>query len=757
MNIPTVKSLVLAVFFCSLFCAPVAYAGNGSPTLIGWNNLGMHCMDDDYSVYAILPPYNTLDAQLIDSTGKLVKTSTGYTLTYQAIADPDGSINVSSTGKSNFWTYAPQLFGSTLPANAGIGGTSMPGPLNTPQPLTWSGTTNWFEGLGIPLIPIDDRNFSNSYPLMHLVARSTSNGAVLATTDVVLPVSSEMNCRACHSSGSGPAAQPKAGWVNNPDPKKDYRLSVLLKHDEKFIGQAVYTAALAANGYNANGLYPTVVQNGRAILCAQCHSSNALGTAGYPGVPPLTQSVHSLHATVINPTNGLQMDAIANRSACYQCHPGAVTRCLRGVMGSSVASDGSLAIQCQSCHGTMSQVGATGRAGWLDEPNCQACHTGNAVTNNGQIRYISAIDPATGVLRVPVANTSLTTFATTPNTPATAKSLYRFSSGHSGLQCSACHGSTHAEFPSAYRNDNLQSANLQGHIGMLVECTSCHSSTPSTSNGGPHGMHSIGQSWVDSHGDYADGGAAQCQICHGTDYRGTVLSQAQGNRSVTAFSKIKTFWRGQQISCYECHNGSGGEGTTSKVFPVVPSNTALSTPSGTPVSLTLTATNGATLFRIVQQPAHGTVALSGSLSTYYPDPGFVGRDYFTFAVRDTTNYVDSNLGSVSITVGSATARDIDGMDLLIKYALGLTPGTYVESNGIIVDIEPNAGQEYLTLNAHRSLAPTNVTLTLEVSSDLINWNPGTVVTNSSILFTGRDTLPVTSNPKRFVRLKVTRP
>jgi len=31
--------------------------------LIGWNNLGMHCMDDDYSVFTILPPYNVVDAQ----------------------------------------------------------------------------------------------------------------------------------------------------------------------------------------------------------------------------------------------------------------------------------------------------------------------------------------------------------------------------------------------------------------------------------------------------------------------------------------------------------------------------------------------------------------------------------------------------------------------------------------------------------------------------------------------------------------------
>ena len=60
-------------------------------TLIGWNNLGMHCMDDDYSIFSILPPYNTVNAQLIDNNGKLVLSlPAGMTVTYEAVADPDG-------------------------------------------------------------------------------------------------------------------------------------------------------------------------------------------------------------------------------------------------------------------------------------------------------------------------------------------------------------------------------------------------------------------------------------------------------------------------------------------------------------------------------------------------------------------------------------------------------------------------------------------------------------------------------------------
>ena len=41
----------------------------------------MHCMDDDYSVFSILPPFNTVDAQLINAQGKLVTSAAGVTVT----------------------------------------------------------------------------------------------------------------------------------------------------------------------------------------------------------------------------------------------------------------------------------------------------------------------------------------------------------------------------------------------------------------------------------------------------------------------------------------------------------------------------------------------------------------------------------------------------------------------------------------------------------------------------------------------------
>ncbi|MCB1128436.1 MAG: cadherin-like domain-containing protein, partial [Verrucomicrobiae bacterium] len=336
------------------------------------------------------------------------------------------------------------------------------------------------------------------------------------------------------------------------------------------------------------------------------------------------------------------------RASCYRCHPGQETRCLRGAMGSAVVADGTMAMQCQSCHGSMLDVGAAGRTGWLEQPNCQACHTGTAIQNNGQIRYQTAHE-TDGTLRQAVNQT----FATQPNTPANCFSLYRFSAGHGGLQCEACHGSTHAEYPSTHANDNVQSEQLQGHAGMISDCTACHATSPSTTTGGPHGMHPVGQDWVRRHDDAAEDNAAQCRTCHGLDYRGTVLSRSLGDRTLSAFG-TRTFWRGFQIGCYTCHAGPSNEHATSNRAPVVANRTA-SGVAGQPVGVTLSATdadgNPLTL-RIVQQPAHGTVALAGTQATYHPDATYVGSDSFTYAAWDGST--DSNLGRVDLTVGNGT-------------------------------------------------------------------------------------------------------
>jgi len=628
----------------------VAQEGGGSGwTLVGWNDLGMHCMDADYSIFSILPPYNTIHAQLIDPSGELVTDPSGITVTYEAVADPDGSINMSSINKTNFWDWVTQLFGASPAPDQGLAGSDMPGPINTPQPMHFDSTFVWFTGEGIPITPFDDAGAKNFYPMMRLVARDAS-GEILATTRVVLPVSDEMTCRSCHGSGSGPAAMPVGGWINDPEPERDYRFNVLLLHDDRQSGNANYNAALAAAGYNSSGLYATVTADNTPVLCDACHASNALPGTGMAGIPPLTRAVHSRHANVIDPSNGMTLNESANRAACYTCHPGSETRCLRGAMGSAVAADGDLAIQCQSCHGSMNRVGAAGREGWFEQPNCQGCHSGTATDNNGQIRYLSVFDES-GAPRVAVNDT----FATNPDTPAAGVSLYRFSTGHGDLQRAACHGSTHAIYPSSHLNDNLQNIDQQGHAGTLVDCDGCHNSQPRTVTGGPHGMHPVGEGWVDRHEDAAEDNPGQCRVCHGTDYRGTVLSRALGDRVVDTEFGTKNFWQGFQIGCYTCHNGPNDEHRNRNRAPVV-HDVMASTNRDVPVGMTLSASDAdgdRLTLRVVSQPANGTVGLVGTVATFYPFAGFSGSDTFTYAAWDGST--DSNLGIGAVTVGDGGA------------------------------------------------------------------------------------------------------
>jgi len=623
------------------------HAINGGWTLLAWNNLGMHCMDSDYSVFSILPPYNVINAQVIDSNGNLVTNSAGITVTYEAVVDAEGSINSTSLSKTNFWDHVVQLFQISLPPDHGLAGFNMPGSRNHPQPMAFDGAMNWFVADGVPITPYDDAGAKNFYPLYHIVARDNASN-ILATTNIVLPVSDEMDCRTCHASDSSGNARPAAGWAYDPNGERDYRLNILLKHDEHLSQADGYDTALHRAGYDVNGLYPTVTQHGISILCARCHSSNALPGSGISGIPPLTTAVHGMHADATDPINGQTLESSTNRSACYRCHPGSQTRCLRGAMGAAVAADGSLAMQCQNCHGSMSAVGLAGREGWLDEPTCQNCHTGTATQNSGQIRFISALD-GNGNWRVPANNT----FATSAGAPAPGLSLYRFSTGHGGLQCSACHNSTHAEYPSLHSNDNVQSMQIQGHVGTISDCLSCHNSQPNTIAGGPHGMHPIGPQWASNHEDAVEhGGASRCQTCHGLDYRGTVLSRALGNRTFSTEFGVKQFWRGFQLGCYACHNGPDGDDQSTNRAPSV-GNAFVSTASGTSVDIGLNGTDpdGNTLtFRIVSQPAHGRVALSGQSATFIPDSSFAGLDAFTYAAWDGS--VQSNLGTVSVSVAN---------------------------------------------------------------------------------------------------------
>jgi hypothetical protein len=363
----------------------------GQYIVIAWNDLGMHCANLDFSNMCILPPYNNQKAQVIkvgspSSLPLVMSASSGIFVTYEIPG------NTESATKTNFWNYAQQLFGVALPPNVGLTGFGMSGTM-------LSDANNYYGVEGIPITAFPDATptVPDPYQLTLITAYSGTN-ELLATTQSVIPVAHEINCvsSGCHSS----------------------ELAMLNKHDN-------------VPGFNVNN---------RPIFCATCHSDNALGMPGQPGVPSFSQAIHEKHGGFIN--TGTNTD-------CYKCHPGPNTQCWRDAMHGSPGG----ITKCQDCHGSVSNVGHSidqGREPWLEEPSCGSatCHGPNYAEEPGK--------------------------------------LFRNSKGHGGLFCSACHGSPHAIFPSENPRDNVQNIALQGYAGTLSDCAVCHGYYPT--GAGPHGI-----------------------------------------------------------------------------------------------------------------------------------------------------------------------------------------------------------------------------------------------------------------------------
>ncbi len=533
--------------------------------LLAWAELGMHCMDGkDYSVFSVLPPYNTIYAKLLTKGSQPAPVTSGVTITYQAFMDASGSINTTSYGtstvpqKTNFWSYVRTLFlGQPAPD---VGLHNYPVQSLTPQQMTYDSTKGLWKAEGIPSAPYDDKLASQPYPMAQIVAKNSS-GQTIATATVVLAVSDEMSCKNCHAPNTNSAAMPSGGWITQYSAAQNVKLNILKKHDDDHPISASVLAAVQAKGYPTYqaSLYQTALNGGafnNPVLCASCHESNALNAAGMNTgltdssgnlmVPQLTTSMHSQHASVTLPGSSTTLDnATDPANSCYQCHPGVTTKCQRGTMSG---------VACYSCHGNLSRVGMSTRTGWLSEPSCQMCHQNGTTYSTA---FTSTDIGPTGTQRT----STDTTFATNDNVPSMGFNLYRFSQGHGSTECSGCHGSQHAEYPTNQVNDNLYSSNLQGYAGRLTECSVCHSTSLSvTNNGGPHGMHTVGQTWVSSHPQYAgNGGYTACAYCHGSSYTGTTLSQLLTSKTFNAGDYgTKTFPAGHQISCYDCHNGPNG-------------------------------------------------------------------------------------------------------------------------------------------------------------------------------------------------------
>jgi len=303
---------MLAAAACGTVPAAYAPAQTGTYTIIAYNDLGMHCMQRDFSHFMILPPYNNVQAVVIQrgiEPNIIGQTSGIFTLEYTIPS------NTHSADKTNWWTYQNALLGLNSPPDVGVTGNGMSGNLEP------TGTGRW-EVTGVPVTPVSDAGIDDPYPLATLVLRN--QGTAVARTQTVVPASWEISCNQCHD-----------------EPGVPVEVDILRDHDR-------------LHGTNLEGAQP--------VFCASCHADPALGAPGVAGVSTFSSAMHTAHSTRM----GMLPPDFGN--SCYACHPGRRAQCQRDVHSAN-------GVACMDCHGDMAAVGNPARTPWVTEPRCGDCHT----------------------------------------------------------------------------------------------------------------------------------------------------------------------------------------------------------------------------------------------------------------------------------------------------------------------------------------------------------------------------------------------
>ena len=417
--------------------------GHGIPAtqdeyiVLAWNDLGMHCLNPTYDEAVLLPPYNTVWAQVIRRGNPPAIVTEGLTAEYRIVG------NTSSYGKTDsfggvfagFWDHAEALFGVALDHDTG---------LNLDEPTLHNGLSgtmvargDHFQVNGIPVTPVDDQGAWDPYQVAEITIRSA--GTIVAQTRATVPTSDEIHCSICHSQGEGGTTLIGGGGASVFN-------NILLVHD-------------ALHGEE----YPSPLADSKPVLCARCHGSPALGMTG-PGSSEhyLSQAIHDSHTD--------------RNTACYDCHPGPTTKCSRSL--AHTAEDG----HCTACHGPMDQVAGTIESGarvpWIGEPKCATCHTGVAGVDTGQTLYRNATGH--GSIYCAACHNSPHAMHPSRETADRYQPLQYQQAAMTIGSCAACHDDSRGEGASEF-NEAHGGAN-----GRVTACRVCHTQVPANTAQWPH-------------------------------------------------------------------------------------------------------------------------------------------------------------------------------------------------------------------------------------------------------------------------------
>jgi len=238
---------------------------------------------------------------------------------------------------------------------------------------------------------------------------------------------------------------------------------------------------------------------------------------------------------------------------------------------------------------------------------------------------------------------------------------------------------------------------------------------------------------------------------------------------------------------------AGGTGTATLTLTVVPAPPVITSglsatgTGGAAFSYQIAATNGATAYGANGLPAG--LAVNGQTGLITGTTGVTGTSVVTISAA---NVSGSGVATLSVVItptpyeawqsGVFTALDLqdptisgdtaepagDGIPNLLKYALGLNPKSDGAGGLPVAGMATTGSGSYLTLTYTQVIAATDISYTVQVSTDLQTWNSGAGYTDPPVATPNGDgvTESVTvqaaapeggGGPGQFMRLEVTGP